>query len=451
MHQPPPGMKTFLVIWLGQLVSAVGSNLGGFALGVWVYEQTKSATRFALVSFVGTVTILLLSPLAGTLADRWDRRRLIFLADLGSALTTMAIAFLFYSGRMQLWMVYPFVLLMVTFLAFQGPALFASIPLLVGESQLARASGMTQTSRAVAQILGPLAAGVLIARIGYSGVAFIDCVTYFVAVAAVLAVRIPSPPRLEQDAGRPSVLADLSFGWRYLRARRGLLALLALFAVTNLCMGMVQVLLGPLILSFATPVDLGTVDSVAAVGVLLGGLGVAIWGIPRHRVLGVLGVLAIQSVILFLGGARPSIPLIAIASFAFMLTVPVAMAANQTILQSKIAPAVQGRVLAVSTMVSAGSLPLAVLAAGPLADRVFGPLLLPGGALAATAVGRLLGTGPGRGVGLMFLCLGAAALIAVGIAALNPRLRNLEREIPDALGSGETDAVPEPGSPAPPA
>jgi hypothetical protein len=111
----------------------------------------------------------------------------------------------------------------------------------------------------------------------------------------------------------------------------------------------------------------------------------------------------------------------------------VAVACNQTILQSKIAPAVQGRVFAVAGMVAAGALPLAALAAGPLADRVFEPLLRPGGALADTAVGHLLGTGPGRGVGLMFVVLGALVLIAVGIASLNPRLRNLESEIPDAL------------------
>jgi MFS family permease len=430
-------MKAFLVIWFGQFISSIGSNLGSFAIGVWVYEKTQSATRFALVSFVGAIVMLLLSPVAGALADRWDRRKLILFADLGSGATTLTMAILFFTGRMQIWMVYPLVVLMVAFFAFQGPALFASVPLLVGRDQLARASGMTQTSRAVAQIVGPLAAAVLIAPIGYHGIAIIDCVTFLFAVVTVLAIRIPSPPPDVEAAVRRSVLADLAYGWSYLRNLKGLLALLTLYAVTNFCMGMVQVLLTPLILSFATPVELGTVSSTAAVGALFGGLAVSIWGVPRRRVATLLAVLVFQALILFLGGAQPSIPLIALATFAFMLSLPVAVTCNQTILQSKIAPAVQGRVFAVAGMVAAGSLPLAALAAGPLADRVFEPLLSPGGGLAHTAAGHLLGTGSGRGVGLMFIVLGALVLITVGIAALNPRLRNLESEIPDALPSEE--------------
>jgi MFS family permease len=124
-------MRAFLVLWIGQLVSAVGTGLGSFTLGVWVYEKTGSATSFALMAFTAGTTALLLSPLAGSLADRWDRRRLLMLSDLGSALTTLAMAALLFSGRMQPWHVYPVVALMVGFGVFQGPALLASISLLV--------------------------------------------------------------------------------------------------------------------------------------------------------------------------------------------------------------------------------------------------------------------------------------------------------------------------------
>jgi MFS family permease len=433
-------MKAFLVLWAGQFISAVGTAVGSFSLGVWVFEKAHSTTRFALVYFVGTITLLLLSPVAGAVADHWDRRKLILLADLGSSVITAALALLFFTGRMQLWMVYPIEVLMVTFLAFQGPALGSSVPLLVGRQHLARASGLAQTGRAISQILGPLVAAVLIGWIGYQGVALIDAITYLAAVTAVLLIRIPSPPPLEEAAVQRSVLANLAFGWRYLQEREGLVALLVVFGMTNFCMGMVQVLLTPLILSFATPVDLGTVSSAAAFGVLIGGLAVTLWGVPKRRVMAILGVIVLQSLILFLGGAQPSIPLITLASFAFMLAVPVALACTQTILQSKVASAIQGRVFAVSAMISAGSMPLAALLAGPLADRVFNPLLLPGGKLAGTAFGRFLGIAPGRGVGLMFIGLGILSLIAVGLSALNPRLRNLESEIPDAL-------LPEPAAP----
>jgi DHA3 family macrolide efflux protein-like MFS transporter len=438
----PGGMRIFLILWLGQFVSRLGSSLGSFSLGVWIFEKTGSATSFALTAFTAGLTILILSPVAGSLADRWDRRRLLILSDLGSGLTTLIMAALLWSGRMQPWYVYPVVALMVGCAVFQGPALLASVSLLVPKEQLARASGMTQASQAISQILGPLAAGVLIGKVGYSGVVLVDCCTFLVSLATVALVRFPSPPRREEVA-RSSPLGDLRQGWDYLRGLPGLFALLWLYAITNLLIGMVQVLLTPLILSFATPVALGTVNSAGAAGILLGGLALSIWGGPRRRVAGVLTVLTVQALVLFLGGLQPSIPLIAAAAFLFMLAAPLASACNQTILQSKVAAGIQGRVFAVAGMVTACSMPIAALAAGPLADRVFKPLLVSGGALADTFVGRLIGTGPGRGVGLMFICLGVLTLLTVGLASLNPRLRGLEAEIPDAIEPEPALAEPE--------
>jgi Major Facilitator Superfamily len=330
------------------------------------------------------------------------------------------------------------VALLAGFLTLGGPALLSSISLLVPRDQLARANGMTQSSRAAAQIIGPLAAGILVGRIGYSGLVLADCASFFFAMATILAVRIPSPPR-NPVRERPSMLASLAFGWNYLRGLPGLFALQGLYGVTNFCLGVVQVLLTPLILSFATPVELGSVSSAGAAGVLLGSLALSIWGGPRRRVQAILAFLAFQALILFLGGARPSIPLIALASFTFMFTLPFVNGLTQTLLQSKIAADVQGRVFGVAGMISMGSVPLASLIAGPLADRVFEPMLVPGGALAGS-VGRVIGVGEGRGVGFLFVLLGALVLVVVSLASLNPRLRRLESEIPDA----ETVAPREP-------
>lgn len=436
------GMRIFLTLWIGQFVSAIGTGLGSFALGVWMFERTGSTTQFAMMGFVAAITMLTLSPIAGSLADRWDRRRLLLLSDLGSGTTTLVMAALLFTGRMQPWHVYPIIVLMVGFVSFQGPALFSSISLLVPRDQLVRASGLFQTSRSIAQIIGPLTAGMLVGRIGTSGVILIDCVTFAIALVTVLLVRIPRPPQREEV--RRSLLGDLRHGWDYVRGLPGLLALLSLYAVTNFCMGMVQVLLTPLVLSFATPVELGTVNSAGAAGVMMGGLVLTLWGGPRRRILGVFVFLVVQALILFVGGVQPSIPLITLAVCAFMFTVPMATACNQAILQSKVSIDVQGRVFAVSGMIATGSVPLAALVAGPLADRVFGPLLLAGGPLADTVIGRLIGVGPGRGMGLMLVCLGILVLFTVGFAFLNPRLRQLETAVPNAI-----DLEPEPDLAAP--
>ncbi len=438
------GMRSFLILWAGQSVSALGTSLGSFALGVWVFEKTGSATRFAMIAFVMGMVFILINPVAGVLADRQNRRRILILADAGSGLTSLIMAALLLSGRLQPWHVYPIVAVLTAFLTLQFPALLASISLLVPREQLVRANGMLQSSRAAAQIIGPLAAGVLVGWIGYSGIILIDCASFFFAMATILATRIPRPAQSEAKERR-SVLASLAFGWTYLRRLPGLFALMSLYGVTNFCMGTVQVLLTPLILSFATPVDLGSVNSAGAAGILLGSLALSFWGGPRRQVPAILMLLASQALILFLGGVQPSIVLIAVAAFAFMFTLPFINGFTQAILQSKIAPDVQGRVFGVAGMISMASVPLASVFAGPLADRVFEPMLAPGGALADSA-GRLIGVGEGRGIGFLFVLLGALVLVVVGVASLNPRLRRLESEIPDALAEG---SFPLPGASAP--
>ncbi|HKV10016.1 MAG TPA: MFS transporter [Thermoanaerobaculia bacterium] len=442
---PPKNMRVFLLIWFGQFISAIGTGLGSFTLGVWIYETTGSATQFSLMAFVGILPALLLSPLAGAFADRYDRRRIMLATDLLAAIMTGLLVLALYTGRLETWHVYPFVMAMVTLAMFQAPAFLASVSLLVPREQLARANGMSQMSQSVAQILGPLLAGVLVRFISYHGVILIDCITFLVGAATLALVRIPrsAPAAAEPRPGGAAAGAPASVsGWQYLRTHSGLLNLMILFALTNFGVGIVQVMLTPLVLSFASTVELGTVNSAAAAGSLLGGIALSVWGGPRYRVGAILACLAAQALLLFVGGARPSIPLIATAAAMFMLTVPIMNGCSQAIWQSKVPHNLQGRVFAVRQMITLSALPLAYLISGPLADLVFNPLLVPGGAL-ADSVGRFLGVGEGRGVGLLLMALGAFILLVTALFSFNPRLRRVEAEVPDAEAA---PAPPEPGS-----
>jgi pyochelin synthetase len=443
-------MRAFLIVWFGQLVSILGTTLGGFSLGVWVYEKTGATTALAMIAVIAGVVTLLLAPISGALADRWDRRKLMLYSNVGSAVMTLGLASLMYSGRLEIWHVYPFIAVMVALASLQGPALMASIAYLVPRRHLARAAGMSQVSRASAGIIGPFAAGFLVSAIGYYGVIFIDCTTFLVAAATLLLVPIPNPPRTAEPAGgarRFSMHRDLGTGWAYIREQRGLFSLLSMYALTNFCMAIVQVLLTPLILSFATPVELGSVNSAAAGGALLGGIVLSLWGGPKNRVWAIFAILVFQGCVLFLGGVEPSVPLIAMAAFGFMFTAPIIAGSNQAILQAKVAPEIQGRVFGMAAFIVACTIPLASAIAGPLVDHVFQPLLSPGGALATTFVGRLIGVGPGRGVGLLFVLLGVIVLIIVGLAFLNPRLRRIETELPDAIrqdpGAPDAERLPQ--------
>lgn len=430
------GMRTFMVIWLGELISMIGSGLSGFAMSVWVFTKTQQATPFAITVLLANLPRILLAPLAGSLADRWNRRWLMILADAGSALTTLAAVLVVLTGELQIWHIYLIVMLNSMCGAFQEPAYMASITMLVPKKDLARASGMMQLGQALSPLLTPLLAGVLFAAIGLQGIFLIDFVSFFFAIGALFLVHIPQPKAVEapeHSGQRPSLWRDTQFGWHYLVQRSGLFGLLWYFALVNFLLNFAMVLLGPLVLSYSNSTSLGIVQMASGAGMLLGSILVSAWRGPRQRIPLVIGVLAFSALALALTGLRASIFLTSLGMFLMLLAIPIASASSQAVFQSKIEPGVQGRVFAIRGLISQSIMPLAFVLAGPLADRVFGPLMLSGGALDGTVAAALLGTGPGRGVGLMFVISGLLLLVVSGLVFVNPRIRRLEEELPDAV------------------
>jgi MFS transporter, DHA3 family, macrolide efflux protein len=428
-------MRIFLFIWSGQVVSMLGSAFTSFALGVWVYQRSGSATRFTLLVFVSALATVLALPVAGALVDRWDRRRVLLLSNAVTAAATAALAALDWSGRLATWHAYAFALVIASFSALQMPAFMAEAPLLVPSEQLGRTAGLTQLGMAVPGVLGPLLGGGLVAAVALRGILLIDLASYAAAVLPLAVVRLPRPPRsADPAAARSSLAQDVARGWTWLRERPGLMALLATFAGVNFCLGILRALLPPMILALGSPAALGSVMAVAGCGMVVGGIVMAVWGGPRRRVRGVFGFLCVAASTLLLAGAGQSPPLIAAAAFVFTFCFAIINGCNAVIWQTKIPAEILGRALAVLRVIALGSLPLASLVAGPLADRVFEPLLAARGPLAGS-LGRLIGVGPGRGIALLFIVLGAAIYLVLARGWSNPRLRHLEDELPDAAAA----------------
>ena len=430
-------MRTFFILWVGQLISMLGSGLTAFALGVWIFDQTGKATPFALTVLFASFPRLLLSPLAGSLADRWNRRLVMLLSDTGNALVTLGAFLLLLGGNLQIWMIYLIAVIGSCFSAFQEPAYTASITMLVPKSELTRASGMSNLSQALESLLTPLAAGFLFVAIGLRGVILIDFITYFFAIGALLAVRIPQPKLAEAETQinpKGKVWQDALYGWRYLRARRGLFGLLWFYALVNFFLNFSTVLLGPLVLSRYTAREYGLVQMAVGLGLLSGSLLLSAWGGPKGRkVPAVIGFIALAGVGLTLTGVSHLVVLIGFGMFVMLFSVPLASGPSQAIFQSKVAPQVQGRVFAIRSMISRSIMPLAFFLAGPLADRLLEPLMAVDGSLGAGLAGSLLGSGPGRGIGLGFVLSGLCLLAACGLAYANPSLRLLEDELPDVI------------------
>ena len=273
------GMGVFSIVWLGQLVSIIGSELTRFALGLWVYQQSGSVTQFAFIALCSILPHLLLSPFAGVLIDRWNRRWIMMLSDVGAACSTILIATLFFTNRLEVWHIYLLTAMSASFDSFQGPAYAASITLLVPKKHLGRANGMVQFGQAVAEILAPLLAGILMVTIQLWGIFLIDFITFLLAVGSLLLVRFPAH-RLSVNTTeeRVSLFHEAKFGWHYIAARRGLLGLLIFLALVNFLWGMVGALITPMILNFTSADRLGLIISIAGGGMLFGSLIMSLWG-----------------------------------------------------------------------------------------------------------------------------------------------------------------------------
>ena len=431
--------KPFFFIWLGQVVSLIGSGLTSFAIGVWVYQETGNVTLFTLIATSAALPAIVLSPIAGVLVDRFDRKWMLIASDTGAALSSLALLLLFRAGGLEMWHIYLLVGINAAFNTIQFPAFGAAITLLIPKRHFGRASGMMQFGQSGARVISPLLAGWLISWLDVPAIIAIDLATFGFAVLLLLFfVTVPNPPPV---AVRPVFWRQVAFGWQYIRARPGLVALLCYFAAINFLLPVSMVLVTPLVLSFAGADDLGLVLSISAAGMVIGSLVMTAWGGPANRVAGILGGAPFVVLGLFIAGARPSVPLIAAGMFLHFFVVPLINGSSQAIWQAKVEPAVQGRVFAMRRMVAQVTAPLAFFLAGPLAERVFVPLLLPGGALAGS-VGGWLGTGEGRGIGLLFITLGTVFLLLTAFAAAYPRLRQLETTVPDAVPDEPPVAAP---------
>jgi MFS family permease len=429
----PPGLRTFVLVWAGQLVSGVGSGFTSFALGVWVYRATGSVTSFALILVAATLPTILLLPFAGALVDRWDRRRTMIVADTVSASATLALALLLYAGRLQIGHIYLAAMVHAACGAFQWPAYSAATTLLVPRHLLGRAAGMVEFAYATAGILSPLLAGILIGRIGIPGVMLVDCATLAAAVGTLGSVRFPRPAARAGAGARPSLWSEIRLGVRYVSERPGLRRLLAFFSSINLFSNFNNVLIVPLVLSFATPAVLGATLSTGAAGILLGGTVMSAWGGPRPRVRGIVVGGGLLGMSMMVTGLRPWAPMVAAGLFLFNFWLPVMNGCSQAVWQVKVPPELQGRVFAIRRMIATCTAPVCYLVAGPLADGVFAPLLAPGGALAGRLGPLLGGTGPGRGIGLLFVVMGGMCVLVAVAGLLSPRLMRMEDALPDAL------------------
>ncbi|QYO68305.1 MFS transporter [Leptolyngbya sp. 7M] len=227
-------MRDFTILWFGQLVSTIGSYMTVFALLIWVWQQTESATTLALVTFFSQLPRILITPIAGIIVDRFHRKRLMLLGDIVALLSTLAIGLLYAAGALQIWHLYIVVALYGCFGQLQTLAYSASIAMLVSKQHYTRAESMVAMVGYSGAIFSPILAGSLYPLIGIVGMIAIDLLTFLAALLSLLVTPIPQPAVTEiatETAEAKTTWQDLTFGFRYIAAKPALTAMVIAFTL----------------------------------------------------------------------------------------------------------------------------------------------------------------------------------------------------------------------------
>jgi len=435
IQKQPSGMLEFTLVWAGQIVSVLASSMTQFALTIWAYEKTGSATALGVVSTSFIVPFLLFSPFAGVMVDRYNRKLMMMISDLTAVIATVGLLVISFFGELQIW--HLFIASAINGLGntFQWPAYSAAISTMVPKENYSRANGMMSLIESVPGVLAPILAGLLLPFILLKGILLIDLVTFFVAIGVLMFVAVPQPAQtIEGQEGKGSIIKEAAYGFRYIFKRQGLLGLLIFFICLNFVIGLSSSLFSPFILSRTVndSAALGAVQSAFAVGAVIGGLLISLWGGFKRRMTSIfIGEALTGLFCLVLFGISRTLPAWIAVSIVSAIFPVFTNGASQAIWQAKVAPDVQGRVFSARRMIAWSMGPITPILAGALADYVTEPAMRSQTWLAST-FGWLVGTGPGSGMAVQFILTGFAYMAIVLVVFLFfPVVRDLESNLPD--------------------
>ncbi|MBI5933004.1 MAG: MFS transporter [Chloroflexi bacterium] len=429
----PTGMFAFTIVWLGQIVSVLASAMSQFGLTIWMYDQTKSALAMGMMQVFFITPFLLISPIAGVMVDRHNRKLMMMVSDIAAGIATTLILIFMAMGWLEFWHMYFASVIYGLGMAFQWPAYSAAITTMVPKEQLGRANGMMSLIEAGPGVFAPILAGALLPILKLTGLLFFDVATFLLAIGALMFVHIPQPRITEEgQKAQGSIWKEAAYGFQYIFKRSSLLGLQLIFFTGNLFSGIAYTVLAPMILArtASDSLQFGVVQTAGAIGGLVGGVIMSAWGGFKKRTHGVLGGWIWSGLAFAVVGFAGGLPIWITGVALGALVGPLINGSNQAIWQSKVAPDLQGRVFSARRLIAWFTNPISPIIAGVLADYLLEPAAIAGTGLPG-AFSWLVGTGPGAGMGLLIVFCGLAAA-AVGLAGyFNPAIREAETILPD--------------------
>jgi len=363
--------KSYLIFWIGQLVSVLGSSIARFVVIWWVTLETQNAFYLSIVFLAGYAPVVLLAPLAGVYVDRWNRKALIGFVDFLQALTALALIFFFQLGIITYWHVLTLTLIGSVFQAFHMPAVSALVPLMVPRDKLSRINGVNYLFTSVMNFIGPLVAAFLMLFWKVQQILWIDVITFLIAIVPLLVIAIPSVnKRQENSQDKPSFRKEFAEGLSFIRTGKGILSMIALATVINFLFMPIATLL-----SYYISVDhLGEASDYAFVassqqaGMVAGSVLMSIKKGFKRKML----VMVFFLYILFVGyGVIALAPkgvfwFIAIGGFVTFFALPVVNVLVLTLIQTAVPPGIFGRVNSVIIALANVASPLGMISSGAL-------------------------------------------------------------------------------------
>jgi len=372
-QRQPRWQIPFFTIWTGQQFSLIGSRAAQFALVWWLTRMTGSATVLATASLVAIIPEILLGPIAGAYVDRWNRRTVMIVADGIIALASLWLAYLFWTDAMQVWHIYVIMLVRAAGGSFHWPAMQASTSLMVPQKHLTRVAGLNQTMNGILNIASPPLGALLMEMLPLYGVMLVDVGTAMLAITPLFFVHVPQPARVDEgEAEKTSIWADIREGLRYIRSWPGLMALIGSAMILKVALTPAFSLLPLLVTDHFNggATQLSLLESVAGVGILVGGLILSVWGGFRRKIYTtMMGMIVLGLGLVVLGLSPGRLFWMALANiFVVGLTIPLIDGPIMAILQKAVAPQMQGRVFTLMGSLLWITSPFSLAVAGPVTD-----------------------------------------------------------------------------------
>ena len=415
-------MKYVGLLVLGSFINSLGTGLSAFGLAVVILRTYGTASSVAAVQMSAFAPIVLLAPLAGVLADRYDRRLMMMTGDAGSILGLGVILTALSSPQPSLAWICAGAIISSCLAALTEPALRASVTDLVSEEDYVRSSGLLQLASAAKYLLAPAAAGFLTPLVGPRGLLLLDASTCLVTVACTVTVRralaAEGPHRVTPRQGEDH---NVMAGWLTIASQPALRTLVILMTLATLAIGVVQVLLKPILLPTVSTAEMGVVETVAATGMLVGAALVTAWKSAQPTTLLAAGLAGTGAAMTLLP-VGPGAWWVAACGFLIFACLPLSQAGAEVLVRTRVDNAQQARTWGTISLVTQMGYLVAYLCSGVLVDHVLQPLLEPGQSL-STSLGSVVGTGPGRGAALLVGLMGAVmALVALAVRLQRRRI-----------------------------